>query len=139
MRWQRSKMLRTKCSYIYYVSSLASGKLRAAQRCECFCLDRALNFLDLAHKGGDISRTVHAITKHTHSVSIRAIAELENAQRNVTKRIPIENSDVKKVDRCLSLALNHHCVFWCVNIIINTCVGELYPHHLKCHQIRNAG
>ena len=82
------------------VSPPASGNL--ALHNEPFCLERVVNFLDLAPKSGDISRTVCATTKVKPTVSIRAIAELENTQKTFSKRLPSAKTDVKKYYRCSS-------------------------------------
>ena len=65
------------------MSSLASGNL--ALHNKRFYLERVKKFLDLATKSDDISRTVRARAKVTHTVSIRATVELGNTQGTITK------------------------------------------------------
>ena len=108
-----------------WVSPRASGIL--ALHNERFCLERVGFWLDLDLKSVDVSRTERATMNFILTVSIRAIVELENAQEPFSKCLPNENSDVKKDDRCSSLALNHHCVVWCMNIIKIHAWAELYP------------
>ena len=104
------------------VSLLASGKLGAAQR--AFSSRARTKF---SRSSAQKRRYLANGTRQSEAYTHRLYLSHCRAQGTITKCIPIENSDVKKVDRCSSLALNHHCVFQCMNIIINTCVGELYP------------
>ena len=97
------------------VSFLAFGNF--ALHNKRFSLEEATILLDLAAKSGDISRTVSATTKFIPTVSVRGIVELENGQEAASQCIPSLSFDVKKDYRCSNLALNHHCVVWCMNIV----------------------
>ena len=121
------------------VSSLASGNF--ALNNKRFSLEEATILLDLVAKSGDISRMVSATTKFIPTVSVRGIVELENSQEAASQCISSLSFDVKKCYRCSSLALNHHCVVWCMNIVKLHAWAQLLPVTLTltCFRWRRVG
>ena len=103
-----------------------------------FSLKEATILLDLAAKSGDISRMVSATAKFIPTVSAHGIVELENAQEAASQCIPSLSFDVKKDYRCSSLALNHHSIVWCMNIVKIYAWAQLLPVTLIMRQYSNA-